>query len=331
MQYSFVVPIYNDGALAEAFCRETEVAFRKYLGKDDIREDVEVIFVDDGSKNDSPKLLKRVCDQYRFARTALLARNVGQHVAISAGYRLAQGEYVGMLNVDMEDPPHQLCVLIDALKKDVDDEYDIAGGLYAERKVGFFTGLTSRLFHVFLNRLTGFDTPTNSSTVRVMKRRALDTYNSLTEGARYLPGLELWLGFRYVRVPVVHQPRTVGTSSYNFRRRLRMAIASIISFSDFPLKLAVKFGVFVVGLGMLLTLAMLGDKLLGRDFLPGYISTVTTIVFVGGVQIVVTGVASLYIGRILAEVQGRPLFVVREMYEGAVATHGASGKKPSTS
>lgn len=320
MKYSFVVPIYNDGALAEAFCRETDVAFRKYLGKDDISEDVEVIFVDDGSKNDSPKLLKAVADKFAFARTALLARNVGQHLAITAGYRQSRGEYVGMLNVDMEDPPHQLPLLLDALKADVDDEYDIAGGLYAQRNVGFFTSLTSRLFHVFLNRLTGFDTPTNSSTMRIMKRRAVDTYNSLNEGARYLPGLELWLGFRYVRVPVVHQPRVVGTSSYNFRRRVRMAVASIISFSDFPLRLAVKFGLFIAGSGVLLTLVMLGDKLFFRDFLPGYVSTIAVIAFLGGVQIAVTGVASLYVGRILAEVQRRPLFVVRELYEGRPPT-----------
>ena len=321
MKYSIVVPIYNDGALARDFCREVERTFTEFLGKKELHEDLEVLFVDDGSSNDSPALLKKVCDEFPFARAALLARNVGQHVAISAGYQLARGDYVAMLNVDQEDPPSQLIVLIEALEKDVDDNYDIAGGLYAKRDVPFLSSITSRLFHVFLNRLTGYDTPTNSSTIRVMKRRAVDTYNSLKERARYLPGLEMWLGFRYVRVPVIHQPRTVGTSSYNFRRRLRMAIASIISFSDFPLRLAVKFGLFIAGVGVLLTLAMIADKLFFRALLPGYTSTIAAIVFIGGVQILVTGVASLYIGRILAEVQGRPLFVLRE-------TYGSGEKKP---
>lgn len=331
MKYSFVVPIYNDGALARDFCREMERTFRERLGKEDIRGDLEVLFVDDGSRNDSPALLKKVCDEFPFARVAILARNVGQHVAISAGYRLARGEYVGMLNVDQEDPPSQIPVLLDAIENDTDDAYDIVGGLYASRAAPFFTRLTSGLFHVALNRLTGYDTPTNSSTLRIMKRRAIDAYNSLNERSRYLPGLEMWLGLRYLRVPVVHQPRTVGTSSYNFRRRLRMAIASVISFSDFPLRLAVKCGMLIAAAGVLLTGLMLVDKLFFRAFLPGYISTIAAIVFIGGVQIMVTGVASLYIGRILAEVQGRPLFVLRETYgsgEARPVLKEASGVAP---
>jgi hypothetical protein len=172
---------------------------------------------------------------------------------------------------------------------------------------------------VFLNRLTGYEQPTNASTMRVLRRRALDLYNSLSERSRYIPGLEGWLGFRYERMAVVHQPRRAGRSSYNFRRRLRMAIASIISFSDFPLRLAVKFGLLVAAAGVLLVFVMILDKMFFRDVLPGYVSTIATIIFLGGVQIMVTGVASLYVGRILAEVQRRPLFVVRETYGDVAA------------
>jgi len=317
MKYSFVVPIYNDGVLAEAFCREMEKVFRDYEGVTDLRDILEVVFVDDGSSNDSPRLLKSVCDKFPFARAALLARNVGQHAAISAGYRIARGNYVGMLNVDQEDPPSQLPLLIDELKKDTADEFDIAGGLYNRREgVGYFTNLTSRLFHTLFNKLTGFDTPIHSSTSRVMKRRAVDTYNGLKEKARYLPGLEMWLGFRYVRVPIRYQPRKEGESSYNFRRRLRLAIDSVLSFSDFPLRLAVKFGLGVAALGMLSAIALVIDRLFLRSYLPGYLSTLSAIVFFGGVQTLVTGVASLYVGRILVEVKGRPLYIVRETYEG---------------
>lgn len=319
MKYSFVVPIYNDGALARDFCLEMERTFRAYLKRDDIEAELELIFVDDGSANDSRVLLRRVCDEFPFVRMAAFARNFGQHIALSAGYRLARGDYVGMLNVDQEDPPSQIPLLLDALRG---TDYDIAGGLYERRDVPFFTGLTSRLFHVAMNRLTGYETPINASTVRVMTRRAVDDYNSLSERSRYLPGLEMWLGFKYCRVPLVHQKRRVGTSSYNFRRRLRMAIASIISFSDFPLRLAVKFGLLMAGAGVLLIFALIIDKLFFRALMPGYTSTVAAIVFLGGVQIMVTGVASLYVGRILAEVQGRPLYVIRETYDGTSAPPG---------
>jgi len=311
MLYSFVVPIFNDGALAQAFCIEMASVFRRYLGHDDLARDLEVIFVDDGSKNDSPQLIKQACDEFPFAKAVLLSRNFGQHIAVSAGYRAASGDYVGSLNVDQEEPPRCLPDLLDALRT---GGHDIVGGLHDGRTVGLAERMTSALFVGVMNRLTGNSLPVNATTVRIMTRRALDVYNSLTEKSRYMPGLEAWLGLKYTRVPIEGQPRKVGKSSYNFRRRLRMAYSSVISFSDFPLRLAVKFGMVVAGLGMLLAAGLLLQKLFGASLLPGYTSTFVLIVFLGGVQIAVTGVASLYIGRILAEVQQRPLFVVRETY-----------------
>jgi glycosyltransferase involved in cell wall biosynthesis len=311
MLYSFVVPIYNDGALARDFCVEMAKVFRRYLGHDDLARELEVIFVDDGSPNDSPQVLKQVCDEFTFAKCVLLSRNFGQHIATSAGYRAAQGEYVGTLNVDMEEPPRFLPDLLDALKQ---GDYDIAGGSHRGRPVGFTTRLTSYLFVLVMNRLTGMQTPANATTMRIMTRRATDMYNSLTEKSRYIPGIEGWLGLRYVRVPIEQQPRQAGKSSYNFRRRLRMAYKSVISFSDFPLRLAVKVGMLVAAVGMLLAFGLVLQKWFGPSLLPGYTSTFVAIVFLGGVQIAVTGVASLYIGRILAEVQQRPLYVVRETY-----------------
>src|SRR4029078_2823858 len=127
---------------------------------------------------------------------------------------------------------------------------------------------------------------------------------------------ERCLGLRCDRVPIEQQPRKAGKSSYNFRRRLRLAYSSVISFSDFPLRLAVKFGMTVAGVGMLLAIALILQKWFGPTVLPGFTSTFVLIVFLGGVQIAVTGVARLYIRRVLAEVQQRPLFVVGATYGG---------------
>ena len=317
MLYSFVVPIYNDGALARDFCVEMASVFRRYLGHDDLARDLEVIFVDDGSSNHSPQLLKEACDEFAFAKCMLLSRNFGQHIATSAGYRAATGDYVGTLNVDMEEAPRFLPAALDALKQ---GDYDIVGGHHQGRPVRFTTRMTSYLFNVVMNRLTGYRIPVNATTMRIMTRRAVDVYNGLTEKSRFMPALEGWLGLRYVRVPIEQQPRKAGKSSYNFRRRLRLAYSSVISFSDFPLRLAVKFGMLVAGVGMLLAVALILQKWFGPSLLPGYTSTFVLIVFLGGVQIAVTGVASLYIGRILAEVQQRPLFVVRETYGGELRT-----------
>ncbi|MDB4962325.1 MAG: glycosyltransferase family 2 protein [Myxococcales bacterium] len=313
LQYSVVVPIFNDGALARDFCREIARTFRGYLGHDDLARDVEVIFVDDGSSNDSPRMLKQVCDEFAFAKMLVLSRNFGQHIAISAGYRASSGAWVAALNVDQEDPPHQLPLLLDAVKA---GDHDIVVGLYKRRAMRLSSRVTSYLFHSAMNRFTGNKTPINMSMMRVMTRRAVDAYNGLSEKSRYLPGLENWLGLRCGWVDIEHQSRRAGSSSYNFRRRVRFAIASIISFSDFPLRLAAKFGLVMAMIGGLLGTAIVADKLFFRTLLPGYASTIAVIVFLGGVQIMIIGVASLYIGRILAEVQQRPLFVIRETYGG---------------
>jgi dolichol-phosphate mannosyltransferase len=326
MKYSIVVPIYGDGALARDFCVELEKAFRGHLETEHIEHDVELIFVDDGSRNDSARVVKGVCDQFPFAKLVVLSRNFGQHIAVSCGYRYARGQYVAMLNVDQEDPPDQLLALIGPLER---DEFDIVGGLYEKRTVPLLAGITSYGFTTLLNALTGYDSPRNASTVRMMNRKFIDAYNSLNERSRYIPALERWLGFRYGHVPVRHQERKVGKSSYNFRRRARMALDSVISFSDLPLRMTVQFGFVVVLLGALLLLALIVDKLFFRAFLPGYLSTVAAVVLMGGIQVIVTGVASLYIGRILAEVQGRPLFVVRETFgDLAEPAHSARSLHP---
>lgn len=315
--YSIVVPIFNDGELARDLCIELARVFTAYLGHGDVARDVEVIFVDDGSANDSPSLLKAACDEFAFAKAILLSRNFGHHIAISAGYRAACGRYVGVINVDQEDPPSQLLLLLDEIGKGT---VDVVGGRYRKRRVPLISRATSALFLATMNRLTGYTLPSNMATMRVMTRRAVDVYNRLTEKSRYLPGLEMWLGLKHAWVEIEHQQRRAGQSSYNFQRRLRMAIASIISFSDYPLRMAVKCGTALAAIGMLLAIALVADRLFLRTtlLLPGYTSTIVVIVFLGGVQIMVTGVASLYVGRILAEVQQRPLFVVREIYGGPV-------------
>jgi len=310
-RYSFVVPIYNDGRLARAFCVEFQQVFRRYLGVDDISNYLEILFINDGSLDDSELQIKAVCDEFPFVKGISLSRNFGHHPAISCGYHHASGEFVGMLNVDLEDPPSEILKLLPLLES---GEFDIAYGLYEERHVPWMRNLTSVAFAHILNWLTGSKVPTNVSTLRVMNRRFLNAYNSLKERRRYLPGLENWLGFRHGYVTVQHRQRTDGRSSYTFRTRLLMAAESIVSFSDLPLRIMAFLGFVVAMIGFFALLVILIQKLLLVDYQPGYASTISVIVFFGGLQMLVTGLASIYIGRVLNEVQGRPLYVVREKY-----------------
>ncbi len=311
VRYSFVVPIYNDGRLARAFSTEFERVFRDSLSTTDLAPHVELIFVNDGSRDDSEAQIRAVCEDFSFAKSISLSRNFGQHVAVSCGYHHASGEYVGMLNVDMEDPPGEIPSLLELLEG---GKYDIVYGLYKKRHVPLGRRITSLGFAHALNWLTGARVPTNVSTLRVMNRTFLNAYNTLKERTRYLPGLESWLGFRHGFVNVRHQSRTVGTSSYSFRTRLLMGIESIVSFSDLPLRFMAMFGFAVALCGFAALGVIVVQKLWLVNYQPGYASTISIIVFLGGLQILVTGLGSIYIGRVLDEVQGRPMYVVREKF-----------------
>jgi dolichol-phosphate mannosyltransferase len=311
IRYSFVIPIFRDAAGAGDFCAEIERVFKAYLGTDSILDTVELIFVNDDGSQTTADQLRATCDRYPFARAINLSRNFGQHIALSCGYRYARGEYVGSLNVDMEDPPDQLPLLLEPLEK---GQCDVAFGLRRERQSPFLVRLSSLGFNYILNKAIHSDVPLNLATMRIMSRAFVDAYNSLSERSRYIPGLEIWLGFRRGYVEIAHQARKTGKSSYTMRRRLRMAFEAIISLSDVPLRLMVGFGFTVAMVGFALSLYLIVGKLFFIDFKAGYTSTMSAIVLVGGVQILLLGVASLYIGRVLAEVQNRPLYVVRSTY-----------------
>jgi dolichol-phosphate mannosyltransferase len=309
VRYSLVVPIYRDGTLADAFCAEVERVFRAYLGRAEIATAVEVIFVNDGSNDDSGEQLRRACGRWRFARAINLSRNFGQHVALSCGYAHSRGELVASINVDMQDPPAELVKLIERFGG---GDVDIVIGLRRRRRDSLSKRVTSIAFHYVLSKLTGYPIPLNMATVRVMNRRFVDAYYSLSENSRFLPGLEGWLGFRRGYVEIEHAERSVGKSSYNFGRRFMMALDSIISFSDLPLRMVALLGMGIALVGVVLTLALVIQKLFFVNLQAGYTSTVAIIVLFGGAQIFVVGLASLYIGRVLKEVQNRPLYIVQE-------------------
>jgi glycosyltransferase involved in cell wall biosynthesis len=305
---SIVIPIYRDGALSENLCQNLVQLKDKFLevGVDEL----EVIFVSDGIAADVPHL-RDVCQRYDFAKFIAFTRNFGQHVATSCGLAHAKGDLACYMDVDMEDPPSELPKLIRELDQ---TRSDICVGLRVQKQVSLVSRLTSRLFHMLLTKLTGLTFPENGTTMRVMTRKYLDAFVGLTEKARYLPGIEAWLGHSVSYLPIVQQARTQGVTSYDFEKKIRLAIAAVLSFSDLPLRMTVRIGFGVSALSFLMGTYLIVSRLLFVDYQPGYTSTTTLIMFFGGFQIFVTGLSGLYIGQILREVQNRPLYVVREKF-----------------
>ena len=301
MSLSVVTPIYKDHYLIPDF-----VDALKAVKGLDLKE---IIFICDGGGEKDEIFLKDYSQDNPLIKVIFFSRNFGQHIALTAGYNVSIGDLTCMLNVDQQDPPSEIRKLILELEN---NDLDIVYGLRSNREDGWFKSFSSKAFNWTLNKLTGDDAPLNVSTMRVMSRRFVDNYNELSEKSRYLPGLENWIGFKRGFTPIEHQERKEGKSSYTFIKRINMAVNSIIGFSDLPLRWASFVGMFISLIGFATLVLLLLLKLYIIDFKPGYISTIAVILFVGGIQILVVGLASLYIGRILKEVQNRPLYIIKK-------------------
>ena len=308
-KYSFVVPIFNDGYLAASFCEEFQQVFRGLLGTDDIESDVELIFVDDGSRNETPTLLQNLYQKYGFVRVIELSRNFGQHVALLCGYRHARGRVIGRLNVDMQDPPREIPLLLVALEQ---GGCDIVVGIQRTRHSKLSDIITSRMFFAVFNMLVGSSIPHNTATLRVMTRRYVDALLQLNDKTPFMQGLENWVGFTTRYIQTDHQPRIDKKSAYTFMKRLKLAVNAAVSFSDRPLTLGVYGGSVTALAGFIGITLVLMKKWMNPEIAAGWSSLICILLFFAGVQMLLIGLIGNYLAKVLLHVQGRPLFIVKD-------------------
>jgi glycosyltransferase involved in cell wall biosynthesis len=310
LKYSLVVPVYKDAYLADSFCTELHVFFCNFLKTSkDVSALFELIFVADGGCKQDEITLKEICTKYPFVKAIFLSRNFGQHIAISAGYSKASGEYICFLNIDQQEPISELEKYFFHIEK---NNLDLVYGLREVRNSSFTDRVTSKFFNGVFNFLTKNKIPVNIATTRVMSRRFVDAYNNLSESERFLPGLENWLGFDVGYIPTIHMKRQQGKSSYTLKKRFAMAESALISFSDVPLRLMVLLGFILTACGFMAVLIVVFLKLFVVSFQAGYVSLISIIIFSSGLILSLMGFSSLYIGKILKEVQRRPLFIIKE-------------------
>jgi len=321
MKYSIIVPIYHDSYLAPAFCAEIQDVMSSYLKTDTLDEILEVIFINDGSGLECLNELISLSKTYSFIKVLDLSRNFGQHSAIACGFKEAKGEFVIRMNVDMQDPPSYIPSMCETMVK---GDYDLVVGQYSERKSPWINKVTAHLYFRLFRFLTEFDAPQNTSPLRVMNRKFIDAYNSLTEKSRFPQGLDQWLGFRHKYVPIEHQERIDQKSSYNFWSRLILAINGILYCSSRPLTLVAVFGFIVATLGLLLALYIVIEKLLGYNFASGFASFISLGLIGFGIQLFCMGLIGIYISKTFKEVQNRPLYIIREEYTNGFIS--ATGK-----
>ena len=298
--FSFVSPVYQaEGLLAELVGRL--VAVGEGLGGD-----FEIVLVDDRSADGSWARIQGLAARDPRVRGLRLSRNFGQHRAITAGLEQCRGEWVVVLDCDLQDRPEEIPALYAQARRG----YDLVLAQRTDRQDSWRKKLLSRLFYRTLSYLT--ETPQDPAVANfgIYHRKVIAAVLTMRESIRYFPTMVRWVGFRAATVDVAHAERVAGSSSYSWNRRTNLALDVMLAYSDKPLRLAVKLGLVISGLAFLMLPITLWRYLTGRIWEPGYTSLIMSIWFFSGMLLSGLGMVGLYVGKTFEQVKNRPIYLV---------------------
>lgn len=300
MKISVVSPVYRAEKIVPLLVRRIEEAVLQ------ITEDYEIILVEDCGPDNSWDAIEYTAKNNKHVIGIKLSRNFGQHYAITAGLSFVTGDWIVVLDCDLQDNPDEIPTLFDKAK----EGYDIIYARRIERQDGFFKRFSSSVFHGIFNYLSGQKTDKTIANFGIYNRKVIDEYNKMNETSRSFGSLLNYLGFSVTAVDVVHSSRYEGQSSYSLGKLLKLSMDVILSNSNKPLRLAVQFGFIISSFAFLLALYNVIAYITGIIMVPGYTTTIFSIWFVGGLIMFMLGVVGLYIGKIFDQVKGRQLFIV---------------------
>jgi glycosyltransferase involved in cell wall biosynthesis len=299
---SVVVPVHDEQESLEELVRRLTTALGALPGIEP-----EIILVDDGSRDASYPLMVALAGRDPRIKVLQLSRNFGHQVALTAGIERSSGDAVIVMDADLQHPPE----LIGEFVRIWREGNDVVYGVMQERTEGWFKRVTARTYYSLLRKLTQVDMPAAAGDFRLVDRVAVDAFVSMRERDRYVRGMFAWLGFTQTGVDYVPPPRYAGHSKYTVRKMARLALDGIFSFSIYPLRIVLVLGLLVSLFSFVIGIASAISKFVGAYTVPGYVTIVVVVTFIGGIQLVVLGALGEYIGRIYEEVKRRPLYVVR--------------------
>lgn len=302
---SLIIPIYNEELLIEKLYNRCISALAQ------ITNEFEIICVDDGSNDSSLEKMIHYHQQDPRFKILMLSRNFGHQAAYTAGLQYAKGDYIAMMDGDLQDPPE---LLKEMHQKLIEEKYDVVHGKRTERNEQFGKKILIRLFHYIFKNFSRIEDIRNVGNFSIMNRQALNAFLSLKEKNRYLPGLRFFIGFKQGFVNYNRPDRTDGDAKMSIRKLISLALDAIFSFSNLPIKLCLYTGLLGIILFLGAGLYTIISKILGTA-IPGWASITLSIYFLGSVQLVFLGIIGEYVFKVYKEVQDRPVFIVKDFFE----------------
>jgi len=300
---SIVVPVYNEASVISSF---HERLIKVLSG---ISEKSEIIYINDGSTDESSDILFHLTDKDPQVAYLDLSRNFGKEVAMTAGIDHSLGEAVIIIDADLQDPPE----LIPELIKKWHEGYDVVNARRISRSgETWLKKLTAHLFYRLIKRMANVNIPEDTGDYRLLNRKAVNALCSLRERNRFMKGLFAWIGFKCTSVEYHRNMRHAGVSKWGYWRLWNLAIEGFTSFTTAPLKLATYLGVVTAFSSFLYGVYFIARTLLLGNPVPGYPSLIVIVLFIGGIQLMSIGVIGEYLGRIFDETKQRPLYLVKD-------------------
>jgi glycosyltransferase involved in cell wall biosynthesis len=300
-----VVPAYNESEGLREFHTRLAAVFDKL----DLAACV--LYVDDGSSDDTYAVMESLRASDPRVATLKLSRNFGKELALTAGLDNVDADAIIVIDADLQDPPELIPEFVRWWREGYDVVYGTRSTRAGESRLKKFT---SAAFYRVMERLSATPVPRDTGDFRLLSRRALDAMKRLRERQRFMKGLFAWVGFRQKAVVYDRDPRFAGASKFNYWRLWNFAIEGITSFSGAPLKIATYVGVFTALLAFVFGVFVLGKALIYGDPARGYPTLMLVILFLGGVQLMALGMIGEYLGRLYVEVKQRPLYLVDELH-----------------
>lgn len=302
---SIVVPCYNEAACLDILHARVSAAARAAVG-----EDFEILFVNDGSRDDSWPTMQRIAAADPHLVAINLSRNHGHQLALTAGLDLCAGEQILIIDADLQDPPELLTDMRAAM---AEQQADVVYAVRRKREgESIFKKATAAIFYRMLDRITDTPIPLDTGDFRLMTRRALDAFLSLPEQARFIRGMVAWIGFRQVPFIYDRAERHAGETKYPLGKMVRFALDAVTGFSTAPLRFASHVGLALTGASLLLFVYIAIGFFTGSA-VQGWTSTMLVVVLLGAVQMFVLGMIGEYLGRLYVESKRRPLYLVADI------------------
>lgn len=301
---SIISPVYRAEKILPTLLAEIDKVMSK------IGTAHEIILVDDRSPDQSWEMMKSLTTKHSNLKIFRLSRNFGQHATIMAGLSKTSGDWVVVMDCDMQDQPKE----IEKLYQKALEGYDVVLARRVQRKDSFSKKLSSRLFYKVFNYLAGIEINQEIANFGIYKKKVVDSVLSVNDQIKFFPLFVNWVGFKTTMVSVEHASREEGETSYSFSKLISLAFNVIVSFSDKPLKIFAGFGLFLSGLSLLMGVFYTVLYFLEKITEPGFTSLILSIWFLSGAIISCIGIVGIYLGKTFNQTKNRPVFIIDESY-----------------